>query len=74
MTIICAVLFALPSMAQGINDNADNIVGEYLTDRGGSKSKVRVTKAADGTYTAQIFWVENPNDANGKKRKDVKNG
>ena len=73
MTIICAVLFALPSMAQGINDKADNIIGEYLTDRGGSKSKVRVTKDANGTYSAQVFWVEKPYDANGKKRKDVKN-
>ncbi|MBQ8734616.1 MAG: DUF2147 domain-containing protein, partial [Bacteroidaceae bacterium] len=74
MTLFCAMMMAIPSFAQSsLNNKADNIVGEYLTDRGGSKSKVRVTKAADGTYTAQIFWVENPNDANGKKRKDVKN-
>ena len=55
------------------NDKADNIVGEYLTDRGGSKSKVRVTKNVDGTYDAQVFWVEKPLDAKGNKRKDVKN-
>ena len=73
VTILCAVALCVPSMAQGINDKADNIVGEYLTDRGGSKSKVRVTKSADGTYNAQIFWVEKPLDANGNKRKDVKN-
>ena len=53
--------------------DADHIVGEYLTDRGGSKSKVRVTKNADGTYSAQVFWVEKPYDAKGNKRKDVKN-
>ena len=73
MTIVCALLVSVPTFAQGINDNADNIVGEYLTDRGGNKSKVRVTKNADGTYNAQVFWVEKPNDANGNKRKDVKN-
>ena len=73
MTLLCAMVFSLPTFAQGINDKADNIVGEYLTDRGGSKSKVRVTKSADGTYNAQIFWVEKPLDANGNKRKDVKN-
>ena len=72
-TIICAMIFAIPAMAQGINDKADNIIGEYLTDRGGSKSKVRITKNADGTYNAQVFWVEKPLDANGNKRKDVKN-
>ena len=74
MTILCVVAFTLPTFAQStLNTKADNIIGEYLTDRGGSKSKVRVTKAADGTYTAQLFWVENPTDANGKKRKDVNN-
>ena len=73
MTLLCAMVFSLPTFAQGINDKADNIVGEYLTDRGGSKSKVRVTKSADGTYNAQIFWVEKSLDANGNKRKDVKN-
>jgi uncharacterized protein (DUF2147 family) len=73
MTLLCALVFAMPSFAQGINDKADNIVGEYLTDRGGSKSKVRVTKNADGTFSAQIFWVEKPFDAQGNKRKDVKN-
>ena len=73
MIFMGALMMVLPSFAQGINDKADNIVGEYLTDRGGSKSKVRVTKNTDGTYTAQMFWVEKPLDAKGNKRKDVKN-
>ena len=73
ISILCALVFAMPSFAQGINDKADNIVGEYLTDRGGGKSKVRITKNAQGTYDAQVFWVENPLDKDGKKRKDVKN-
>ena len=73
ISILCALVFAMPSFAQGINDKADNIVGEYLTDRGGNKSKVRVTKEADGTYSAQVFWVEKLYDADGNKRKDVKN-
>lgn len=73
MTILCALFIAMPTFAQGINDKADNIVGEYLTDRGGNKSKVRVTKNTDGTFNAQVFWVEKPFDAKGNKRKDVKN-
>ena len=73
MTVICALMVAVTAFAQQVNDKADNIVGEYLTDRGGSKSKVRVTKNTNGTYNAQVFWVENPTDANGNKRKDVKN-
>lgn len=73
LAAIAAALMAIPSMAQDFRSNADNIIGEYLTDRGGSKSKVRVTKNADGSYDAQVFWVENPYGEDGKKRKDVKN-
>ncbi|MBQ1974045.1 MAG: DUF2147 domain-containing protein [Paraprevotella sp.] len=73
LSLAAFVAFSCTALAQNYNDKGDNIIGEYLTDRGGSKSKVRVTKAADGTYTAQVFWVEKPLDKNGNKRKDVKN-
>lgn len=73
-TILCLFAFVATAEAQqSSNNNPDSIVGTYLTDRGGSKSKVRVTKNADGTYNAQVYWVENPYDKNGNKRKDVKN-
>ena len=71
--LLALVAFVAPVSSQNLNDNGDNIVGEYLTDRGGSKSKVRVTRNDNGTYTAQVFWVENALDKNGNKRKDVKN-
>ena len=72
LMILCA--FALtPAVAQGLNDKADNILGEYITERGGTKSKVRVTKNTNGTYTAQVYWVEKIYDENGNKRKDEKN-
>lgn len=70
---IALVGFSFTSIAQDINNNPDSIIGEYLAERGGSKSKVRVTKNADGTYTAQVFWVEHPLEKNGNKRKDTKN-
>lgn len=73
ITLICFITVATLSFAQSLNTNGDQIIGEYLTERGGSKSKVRVTKEKDGTYTAQIFWVENAYDKNGNKRKDTKN-
>ena len=73
IALICATAFSISAVSQNLNKNADDIVGEYLTDRGGSKSKVRVTKESNGTYKAQVFWVEKPFDKNGKKRKDVKN-
>lgn len=73
IALICATTFSIPAVSQSLNNNPDDIIGEYLTDRGGSKSKVRVTKEANGTYSAQVFWVEKPYDTNGNKRKDVKN-
>ena len=72
--LIAAFVCSMSAVAQSQwNSKGDNIVGEYLTDRGGSKSKVRVTKMPNGTYKAQVFWVEKPLDAKGNKRKDVKN-
>ena len=71
--MLCAVLFTMPSFAQDINSKGDNIIGEYLSIKDGSQSKIRITKAANGTYTAQVFWIERPLDSNGNKRKDVKN-
>lgn len=73
IAIVCAVVAVMAVAAHELNNKADNIIGEYLTDRGGSKSKVKIYKNANGTYTAQVFWVENATDANGAKRKDVKN-
>lgn len=72
-TLLCGLIFSYQAQAQDLNSNGDNIIGEYLSDRGGSKSKIRVTKETDGTYTAQVYWVEKEFDENGNKRKDVKN-
>lgn len=74
LTLMCLFAFNIAAQAQHpLNNNADSIIGNYSSDRGGSQSKVRVTKNSDGTYDAQIYWVEHPYDKDGKKRKDVKN-
>ena len=72
-TLLCTVLFSVPSFAQNMNSKGDNIIGEYLYVKKEGDSKIRISKAADGTYTAQVFWVANALDKNGNKRKDVKN-
>ena len=72
-TLLCAMTFSLTAFAQDMNSNGDNILGEYTSTRGGSLSKIRVTKAENGTYSAQVYWVENALDKNGNKRKDTKN-
>ncbi len=73
IALLCSVLFAAPSFSQSMNSKGDNIIGEYLSIKDGGKSKIRVTKASDGTYTAQVFWVERALDKDGNKRKDSKN-
>ncbi len=73
-TLLCVMLFAVSSShAQNMNSKGDNIIGEYLSIKDGSKSKIRIFKEANGTYTAQVFWIEKPLDKNGNKRKDTKN-
>ena len=72
LLIICA-LFSIGTFAQDVNDNADNIIGYYFTEYGGSKGKIRVTKNDNGTYKAQTIWIEKAYDKKGNKIKDVKN-
>ncbi|MDR2971328.1 MAG: DUF2147 domain-containing protein [Bacteroidales bacterium] len=50
--------------------SADAIVGTYLKADG--KSKVEFYKSGD-TYSGKVVWLKEPNDENGKPRKDVKN-
>ena len=56
-----------------MNSKADNIIGDYLVDHKGEKSKVKIFKNADGSYTAQVFWVQNRTEKDGSVRKDAKN-
>lgn len=71
-TIMCA-LMAISANAQNLNSKGDNIIGNYLSTKDGVKSKIKITKEANGTYKAQVYWVERAMDAKGNKRKDVKN-
>lgn len=59
--------------AQGLNDLADNILGNWRATRGGEVSKVKVSRSADGTYMAQVYWVEVDKDKDGRKKLDRKN-
>ena len=71
-TIMCA-LMVISANAQNLNSKGDNIIGNYLSTKDGVKSKIKITKEANGTYKAQVYWVERALDAKGNKRKDVKN-
>lgn len=64
----------VPMAAQtASNDKADNIVGNYSVKMGGEESKIRISKEKDNTFKAQIYWVKNDLDKDGKKRLDIDN-
>ena len=69
-----ALAFALGCLSLSAqNDKADNIIGKYSSVQGEDGYKVNFFKASDGTYTAQIYWLANPYDKDGKISYDTKN-
>ena len=71
MAVFAAVISAMGQNA--LNGKADNIVGTYSGKQNSDNFKVRVTRQADGTYQAQVFWLEHDRDAAGNKILDTKN-
>ena len=71
-SLAAALVIACFSLAAQ-NDKADNIIGKYTAGTGSDAYKVNFFKAVDGTYTAQIYWLANPYDKEGKVSYDTKN-
>ena len=72
VTMAAALLLAVCSLSAQ-NEKADNILGKYLAGTGKDAYKVNFTKASDGTYTAQIYWLADPYEPDGSISLDVKN-
>ena len=74
LTLAMLVGFCLPAMAQNtLNNSADNIVGTYTGKQGDDRFRARIVKLANGTYRAQVIWLEHDRDAKGNKILDTKN-
>ncbi len=73
LTLTLLLMGTVALLAQGLNDKADNILGNWRATRGGEVSKVKVSRSADGSYMAQVYWVEVDKDKNGNKKLDRKN-
>ena len=54
-------------------NKADDIVGNWFAEQDGVESFVEIMKSPDGTYMAQVRWVENSVGPDGRKELDVKN-
>lgn len=64
----------LITMAQNkLNTAADNILGCYLAEQNEDVYKTRFTKAADGTYTCQMYYLRDLYDKDGKVFLDFRN-
>ena len=56
-----------------VNSDPDGITGTYFVSHEGENSKVRIYAAQDGSFTAQVIWVEDRLDSDGNVRLDEKN-
>ena len=70
--VMFCMLPLVAAAASGQN-KADDIVGNWFAEQDGVESFVAITKSPDGTYKAQVYWVENCVGPDGKKELDVKN-
>lgn len=71
---VVVLLASFGALAQNdLNDRAENITGIYRVSHEGENTKVAVTMETDGTFTAQVIWVENRLDKRGNVRLDDKN-
>ena len=74
LAIAMLVGLCLPAMAQNtLNNSAENIVGTYSGKQGDDRFRARIVKLANGTYRAQVVWLEHDRDAKGNKILDTKN-
>ena len=53
--------------------DADKIVGTYRADYANNSSRIKIEKAADGTYFGKAIWVKDCLDKDGNKVLDKKN-
>ncbi len=75
LTIIILLIMATVGVtAQNtINNRPDAIVGIYSGIQGHDHFRAKVTRSSDGTYRAQIVWLEHDRDDKGRKILDRKN-
>lgn len=69
------LLGCLASLAAqtALNNSADNIVGTYSGTQGNDRFNTKIVKLKDGTYRAQVVWLERDRDAKGNKLLDSRN-
>lgn len=75
LLLMCILMF-LPVISVFADTEADKICGlYYVVDKftSGEQCKVRIYRTAQGTYDAQVVWMNHPNNSDGTRRRDVNN-
>lgn len=71
---IALIMVALFTMTTSFAQSAaDKIVGTYSAVQNGVNSKIKIFKLKDGSYRAQVTWVDNLKMPDGTTRTDMKN-
>lgn len=72
MKKLLSILVILVLSITGAMAQADKVCGTYKAVQNNAVSKVKISKHGDG-YRAQVIWVEQPKNANGSIKTDLKN-
>ena len=65
-----AIMIVQPLSAR---EEPDDIIGVYYVRHQDEESKVRIYRQPDDTYSAQVLWIKDSLDRNGRLRLDEKN-
>ncbi len=65
-----AIMIVQPLSAR---EEPDDITGVYYVRHQDEESKVRIYRQPDDTYSAQVLWIKDSLDRNGRLRLDEKN-
>lgn len=71
--LLSAVFSCADASARPGDEHPDDIVGVYHVAHQNEESKVRIYRLPDGTYSAQVMWIRDSLDRNGRLRLDEKN-
>lgn len=71
LVLLC--FLPLAAAAAFAQNKADDIIGNWFAEQDGIGSYVAITKSPDGTYQAQVYWVEDSTAPDGTKYLDEKN-
>ncbi|MEN6445152.1 MAG: DUF2147 domain-containing protein [Candidatus Cloacimonas sp.] len=70
LLFLVAALICMPILLLG-NEESNRLVGYWLT--GDKTTKIEIFQNGDSTFAGKIIWLKEPNDSQGKPKKDVNN-